>query len=69
LEDALVVISGIYSQLGIELPKSTVREMSQHLDAHPQGDRGGHTYSFDDLGLNVDREMGRFARYADRFLS
>jgi hypothetical protein len=69
LNDALGVISGIYSRLGIELPQTTLTEMSEHLNTHPQGDKGGHTYSFDDLGLDYDREVGRFARYADRFLS
>lgn len=69
LDDALAVISGIYSQLGIELPQSTLTAMSEHLSAHPQGDKGGHAYSFNDLGLDHDREMRRFARYADRFLS
>jgi len=69
LNDAVNVIADIYGQLGIDLPQSTKTTMSNHLNAHPQGDKGGHSYSFDDLGLDRDRETARFARYADRFLS
>ena len=69
LDDAPDVISAIYTQMGVPLPESTRTAMVEYLRAHPQGDKGGHSYSFDDLGLNRDYEMRRFSRYVDRFLS
>ena len=41
--------------------------MRVHLDAHPQGARGGHAWSFADLGLDPATERARFARYQARF--
>ena len=69
LDDALEVIAAIYAQLNVALPPSTRTTMAEYLRANPQGDKGGHLYSFDDLGLDRNHELDRFARYADRFLS
>ena len=67
MDDALGAVGALYDHFGLALDDATARRMQDHLDAHPQGEHGSHSYSFDDLGLDRATTRARFARYQERF--
>lgn len=67
LADPLGAVGALYDHLGMKLTDHAERRMGAYLAAHPQGEHGAHTYSFEDLGLDRDAERAKFARYQARF--
>ena len=67
--DPIGSVRGLYDWLGEDLPSSTVAAMQAWWDSS-QGDResgGGHRYTAEEFGLDVDEVRERFAYYAERF--
>jgi hypothetical protein len=65
--DGVSVVERIYGELGIEMTEEARIAMAEALSGSPREQRGGHTYSFDWLGLDPDRERERFGRYERTF--
>ncbi len=67
--DPIGNVRGLYGWLGEDLPASTVAAMQAWWDGS-QSDRetgGGHHYTPEEFGLDVDELRERFAYYAERF--
>jgi hypothetical protein len=67
--DPVGTVSGLYEWLGEDLPTSTAAAMQAWWD-ESQSEResgGGHHYTPEDFGLDVDELAERFAYYAERF--
>ena len=67
--DPIGNIRGLYEWLGEDLTPSTVAAMQSWWD-ESQSDResgGGHRYTPEEFGLDVDQLQERFAYYAERF--
>lgn len=67
LGDPVGSVAKLYAHLGLNLGDDVADRIREYLAAKPQGHRGVHRYSFDDLGLDRDVERTRFARYQSRF--
>jgi len=65
--DPVGSVAKLYSHLGRTLDDDVADRIRGYLAAKPQGHRGVHHYSFDDLGLDRDAERARFSRYQSRF--
>jgi hypothetical protein len=67
--DPIGSVRGLYEWLGEDLPPATVAAMQAWWD-ESQGDRetgGGHRYTPEEFGLDVDELQARFAYYGERF--
>jgi hypothetical protein len=67
--DPIGSVRGLYEWLGEDLPPATVAAMQAWWD-ESQGERdtgGGHRYTPEEFGLDVDELRARFAYYAERF--
>ncbi len=67
LADPMGQLEALYEHLGDDLRDDARQRMEEHLAARPRGLHGGHSYSFDDLGLDRERERARSARYRSYF--
>ena len=67
LEDPFGAIANAYAHFGLEYSDEAQKRMRAYLDTKPQGKHGVHTYSFDDLGLDLATERERFRPYQERF--
>jgi hypothetical protein len=67
LADPFGTIAQIYDHFGIEYTAVAERRMRDYLANKPQGKHGKHTYSFEDLGMDLPTERARFAEYQGRF--
>ena len=65
--DGVAVVARMYAELGIDLPDDVREEMAATLARRPREEHGGHTYSFDWLGLDPTEERARFSRYSTAF--
>ena len=67
LQAPMQVLGDVYRGIGTDLPSSIAAAMQAYVDAHPQAAQGGHSWSFDDLGLDPAEERARFSRYQRHF--
>jgi hypothetical protein len=67
LSDPTGTISRAYAHFGIEYTADADALMRDYLANKPQGKYGTHSYSFDDLGLDLATERARFRAYQERF--
>jgi len=67
LGDPLEAVRAIYAAFGLPLREETCARMRAYLAVRPKDQHGEHRYSFDDLGLDRDAELRRFARYREHF--
>jgi hypothetical protein len=67
MTDPLPVVDTLYASFGRKLEPDTERAMRDYLAARPKDQHGAHSYSFADLGLDLDAERARFSRYQDFF--
>ncbi|MXZ77829.1 MAG: sulfotransferase, partial [Acidimicrobiia bacterium] len=65
--EKMAAARSVYEQLGMDLTAETEAAMAAHVAATPPGKHGGHSYQFEDLGLNQADVQARFARYIERF--
>ena len=65
--EKMAAARSVYEQLGIDLTAETEAAMAAHAAATPPGKHGGHSYQFEDLGLDRAEVRARFARYIERF--
>lgn len=67
MRDPVATTTSVGDALGRPVDDATADAMRAYLAAHPQGAKGTHTYSFDDLGLGRAATRARFARYQEHF--
>ena len=67
LSDPFGTIGKVYDHFGIEYTEEAERRMRDYLANKPQGKHGQHSYSFDDLDMDLATERARFAAYQERF--
>jgi hypothetical protein len=67
LTDPFATIAKAYDHFGIEYTAEAERRMRDYLANKPQGKHGAHSYSFEDLELDLATERARFAAYQERF--
>lgn len=67
LDDPFGTIGKAYAHFGIEYTADTEKRMREYLKNKPQAKHGVHTYSFQDLGLDLASERARFESYQARF--
>ncbi len=67
MKDPLSTVARIYSELDLPLTREVEADMGDYLAAKPQHKFGKHDYRFQDLGLNLGEERGRFSDYQARF--
>lgn len=67
MRDPVATAVSVAGALGRPVDGATAGAMRAHLTQHPQGAKGEHRYSFDDLGLDRDATRARFARYQQHF--
>ena len=65
--DPMTVIDSLYADLGVQLPVEVRAVMAEESGAGVGAQRSAHTWSFDDLGLNVGEERARFRPYTTAF--
>jgi len=65
--DPMASVRATYEGVGFELTEDAAAAMVRHLAEKPKGHKGEHHYSFDDLGLDRERERERFERYRTHF--
>lgn len=66
-EDPIAAVRAVYAQLGMELTAEGTAAMNTHLAARPSEHRGGHHYSFADLGLDPEEVRAGFRHYQEVF--
>jgi hypothetical protein len=67
LSNPFATIAKAYDHFGIEYTPEAERCMRDYLANKPQGKHGAHSYSFDDLEMDLATERARFADYQERF--
>jgi len=67
VSDPLAAVRALYRAFGLPLGLETEARMRAALASRPKDLHGEHRYAFEDLGLDRDTEMRRFARYRERF--
>ena len=67
LQDEIAMVRRIYNHFDRELSAEGESRMRKFLAEHSRDQRGRHTYSFADTGLNPDEERQRFSRYQQCF--
>ena len=67
LDDTFGMIAKVYAHFGIEYTPLAEERMRDYLAHKPQAKHGVHSYSFDDLGLDLETERARFRSYQERF--
>jgi hypothetical protein len=67
MTDPLNTVANVSEALGRPLTSGTEDAIRGYLATHPQGAKGEHRYSFEDLRLDREAERGRFARYQSHF--
>jgi hypothetical protein len=67
LQDEIAMVRRIYNHFDRELSEESESRMRKFMAEHSRDQRGRHTYSFADTGLNPDEERQRFSRYQQRF--
>ena len=67
LADPMAVVDTIYTRLGIELTAEAEGRMRHFLAEHPREKHGGHTYSFEDTGLDLAELRARTDLYREFF--
>src|SRR5262249_45497598 len=67
MADPWGTIAGVYARFDLEFTREARARMEQYLARKPKGKFGRHEYSFADLGLDLDTERARFARYQERY--
>jgi FMN phosphatase YigB (HAD superfamily) len=65
--DPVGEVRRIYAHVGDELGDDAARRMAAYVDANPQGVRGRHRYTLDELGLEQATLEERFADYRAAF--
>jgi hypothetical protein len=65
--DPVLATSDVVRRLGRAATPEVQRSMERYMSQRPRDAKGGHRYSFDDLGLSRDAERKRFARYQSYF--
>jgi len=63
----LEAVRALYRAFALGLAPETESRMRAALAARPKDLHGEHRYAFEDLGLDRDTEVRRFARYRERF--
>ena len=67
LADPVGEVARIYAHFGEELGDEAARRMTAYAEANPQGVRGRHRYTLEDLGLDRPTLEDRFADYRAAF--
>jgi hypothetical protein len=67
MADPFVTIGTIYERLGLELTPEAEARMRSFLAAHPQGEHGGHRYTFAATGLDEGELRERVRPYQEHF--
>lgn len=67
LADQAGTVESIWAQLGLPVDDEARAAVRAYLADRPQGRLGGHSHSFDDLGLDATQFRERFAEYQHQF--
>ncbi len=67
LADPMAVVDTIYSRLGIELTADAEARMRRFVAENPREKHGGHTYRFEDTGLDLAELRARTNAYREFF--
>jgi hypothetical protein len=67
MESPFETIRGVYDFFGWDYDADAESRMREYLAHKPKGKFGRHFYSFFDLGLDLETERARYARYQERF--
>ena len=67
MADPFATIGRAYELLGLTLTGAAEQRMRAFLAEHPQNKFGGHTYTWSDTGLDIDRWRALAARYQEYF--
>lgn len=67
VRDPLGTMRAVYAAFGDELEGQALRAMTEHVESHPKGKFGHHSYDLGEYGLNAEGITERFERYVERY--
>ena len=67
MSDPFGTLASVYAYFGWEYDANVDQLMRAYLENKPRGKFGKHFYSFHDLGLELETERARYARYQERY--
>ncbi len=67
VSDPLATMRRVYAAFGDELAGQALTAMTQHVESHPKGRFGQHSYDLAEYGLNAGELTERFRAYVQRY--
>jgi len=67
MADPLTMVRRIYAVCGKTLTGEDEARIREYLDAHPRHKNGGHDYSADDFGIDLDERYRALSFYMQRY--
>ena len=67
ISDPVSTVEGVYRHFGMDFTSAMAASIDAYVAARPNGGYGGHSYHFEDHGLNERQERAKFLPYMVQF--